>query len=48
MKPKKSITEELTKRGAAGLAKTTAGRSRVVSPNKKTYKRREKTQKEDQ
>ena len=33
---------ERTKRGAAGLARTTAGRSRIVGPNKKKYDRKKK------
>jgi hypothetical protein len=33
---------ERTKRGAAGLARTTAGRSWIVGPNKKKYDRKKK------
>lgn len=35
---KKSIVEEMTKRGAAGIASTTKGRSRVFT-SKKAYNR---------
>jgi hypothetical protein len=36
---KTSVTEEMTKRGAAGAARKTAGMSRIVGPNKKAYNR---------
>ena len=32
---------EINRRKAAGQARATSGRSRIVSPNKKTYNRRD-------
>lgn len=40
-KTTKSKTEELTKRGASGLAKTTIGKASVVD-SKKVYRRKKK------
>lgn len=31
---------ELSRRGAAGMARVTAGRSQIVSPNKRVYNRK--------
>lgn len=51
MKPPKKEpgpAEEMTRRGAAGLARSTAGRSRVLNPDKKKYDRKREKQADGQ